>query len=220
MAVKRLLTWSTSGALVIAVAIVSAPPSGAQPVDLAPQDLSKVTRDGWSLDITITGEKVNSVPNLAAAVTSREAFVTLSATATATGGSAPITDSDFITGYQLGCQTDVSNGIQLGGAIGAGPSVGLGSPLANLGQSSANFGIAAGASGFAQGIIQPGVIAEVPMANMPLGANGVAMLDIENIHIKADACGGAVTIRSYAYLRTSTDAAHSQLAVYGDPITI
>ncbi len=30
------------------------------------------------------------------------------------------------------------------------------------------------------------------------------MLDLENIHIKADAYGGDVTIRSYAYLRVST----------------
>lgn len=46
------------------------------------------------------------------------------------------------------------------------------------------------------------------------------MLDIDNIHIKADACGGDVTIRSYAYLRISTAAAHSQFAVYGDPMKI
>jgi len=45
-------------------------------------------------------------------------------------------------------------------------------------------------------------------------------LDIDNIHIKADACGGDVTIRSYAYLRTSTTDAHSQFAIYGDPRTI
>ena len=57
-------------------------------------------------------------------------------------------------------------------------------------------------------------------ASRSLSSGGVAMLDIDNIHIKADACGGDVTVRSYAYLRVSTDAAHTQFAVYGDPIKI
>ena len=46
------------------------------------------------------------------------------------------------------------------------------------------------------------------------------MLDLENIHIKADACGGDVTIRSYAYLRVSTALTHTGFAVYGDPLKI
>jgi hypothetical protein len=63
------------------------------------------------------------------------------------------------------------------------------------------------------------VITELPLANMAL-SDGRAMLDIDNIHIKADACGGDVTIRSYAYLRISTGAAHSSFAIYGDPAKI
>jgi hypothetical protein len=55
---------------------------------------------------------------------------------------------------------------------------------------------------------------------MALSPGGIAMLDIDNIHIKADACGGDVTVRSYAYLRVSTDTAHTQFAIYGDPIKI
>ena len=46
------------------------------------------------------------------------------------------------------------------------------------------------------------------------------MLDLENIHIEADACGGDVTIRSYAYLRVSTALTHTECAVYGDPLEI
>jgi hypothetical protein len=69
------------------------------------------------------------VPNLAAATTSREGFVTLSATATAQGGESPITDSLFITGYQLGCQTDVSSGLGMGGAGAGGGNAGVGAPV-------------------------------------------------------------------------------------------
>jgi hypothetical protein len=68
-------------------------PAHAEPMDMAPQHYSKGTWDGWNLNISIEGERINSVPNLAAAANSREAFVTLSATATATGGTTPITDS-------------------------------------------------------------------------------------------------------------------------------
>jgi hypothetical protein len=189
--------------------IGTSPTAHAEPVEMAPQHYVKKTRDGWSLSIDIAGERVNSVPNLAAAANSREAFVTFSATAQAIGGGAPIADSVFIAGYQLGCQSDVSSGLGIGGA-GA------------FGGNASTMGVPAGAAGltgFVQTTIQPGVIVDVPMANMALN-DGSAMLDVDNIHIKADACGGDVTIRSYAYLRTSTAAAHSEFAVYGDPIKI
>ena len=77
-----------------------------------------------------------------------------------------------------------------------------------------------GVAGFMQTVLQPGVITDLPLTNMALNESNHAMLDVDNLHIKADACGGDVTIRSYAYLRTSTDAAHTQFAIYGDPIKI
>jgi len=195
--------------LMVLLAALAGAPAQAEPVDMATQQYSKTTRDGWHLTLSIDNERVNSVPNLAAAVNSREGFVTLSATATATGGSAPITDSLFIAGYQLGCQSDVSSGLGIGGIASANASVGV--------PSGVNVG--GGVTGFIQTVIQPGVITELPLANMAL-SDGRAMLDIDNIHIKADACGGDVTIRSYAYLRVSTAAAHSSFAIYGDPAKI
>lgn len=183
---------------------------------MRPLSYDKVSRDGWKLNIRVENEVVNSIPNLANAQNSREGFVT--ATATAVGGANPITDSIFILGYQLGCQSDVSAGLQYGVTGGGGPSgavgIGGGSPV------SASLGLDGGAAGFVQTVLQPGVIVDLPLSNMTLSPNGQAMIDIDNIHIKADACGGDVTIRSYAYLRISTDAAHTQFAIYGDPIKI
>lgn len=104
---------------------------------MPPQIFDKDTRDGWHLQIRIDNELINSVPNLAAAANSREGFVTASGTATASGGSSPITDSIFILGYQLGCQSDVSTGLQLGGTAGIAPigSVGVAAapPVSTLG---------------------------------------------------------------------------------------
>jgi hypothetical protein len=190
-------------------------PAHADVVPMAPQVYTKDTRDGWHLTIKIDNEQINSVPNLAAAVNSREGFVTASGTASATNGSSPITDSVFILGYQLGCQSDVSTGLQIGGTAGIAPTgsvgIGGGSPV------SASVGGAGGIAGFVQTVVQPGVIVDLPLANMALDDGGNAMLDVDNIHIKADACGGDVNIRSYAYLRISTAKAHTEFAIYGDP---
>jgi hypothetical protein len=155
---KRL--FAVHGVVTAAAAVIffGSPPALADPVDVAPQHYSKVIRDGWNLDILIQGERINSVPNLAAAVNSREAFVTVSATATATGGLVPITDSVFVVGYQLGCQTDVSSGLQIGGVGSIAPLASIGAPLANpVTGASANVGVGVGISGFVQTILQPGV---------------------------------------------------------------
>lgn len=191
---------------------IGAPAARADIVDMAPQVYDKVSRDGWHLQIKIDHESINSVPNLAAAVNSREGFVTASGTATATGGSSPITDSLFILGYQLGCQSDVSTGLQLGGTAGIAPTAAVGT--------SPGLGITGGVAGFVQTVVQPGVIVDLPLANMALNGTGQAMLDVDNLHIKADACGGDVTIRSYAYLRISTAQAHTEFAIYGNPSRI
>ncbi len=191
-------------------------PATAEPREMAPQSYSRTTRDGWQLQIRLENERVNAVPNLASATNSREAFITLSGTATATGGTNPITDSLFVIGYQLGCQSDVSSGLQLGGSAGIAPSVNLGvAPTPSIG-----IGGSAGVSGFVQTVVQPGVIVNLPMANMVLSHGGTGALDLDNVHVKADACGGDVTIRSFASLRASTETGHTEFAIYGDPIKI
>ena len=196
---------------VLLVAVGGPATAAAEPIAMAAKSYDKLTRDGWQLNILLDQESINSVHNLANAKESREGFVTLSGTATATGGDTQITDSLFVAGYQLGCQTDVSTGVQYGGSGGV-------SPIADIGL--LDLGVSAGLSGFVQTVLQPGVIVDLPLSNMALSEDGRAMIDIDNIHIKADACGGDVTIRSYGYLRISTDTAHTQFAIYGDPITI
>ncbi|WP_197518630.1 MspA family porin, partial [Mycobacterium sp. ACS1612] len=101
-----------------------------------------------------------------------------------------------------------------------GGNAGVGGEVINPVGASDNLGAAGGGAGFVQTTIQPGVIVEVPMSNMALSPDGRAMLDLDNIHIKADACGGDVTLRSYAYLRVATALTHTGLAVYGDPMKI
>lgn len=203
-----------AAAALLTTGLSAGPVANAEPVAMANQSHQKVSTDGWYLKIEIKDEMVNSVPNLAAAANSREGFVTATATATATGGANPITDSLLILGYQLGCQSDVSAGLNLGGTGG----LGIGGSFTP--GSVPTVGPSAGVGGFVQTIVQPGVIVDLPMTNMAISPSGDASLSIDNLHIKADACGGDVTVRSYAYLRVSTEAAHTSFAIYGDPIKI
>lgn len=58
-------------ALVTAICTFATAPAHADPVAMAPQTYTKVTRDGWTLVIRIDHETINSVPNLAEASNSR-----------------------------------------------------------------------------------------------------------------------------------------------------
>ncbi|UEA49098.1 MspA family porin [Mycobacteroides abscessus] len=212
----RCIRSACFAAVVVGVAVLQAPPVFAEPVTMQPEDLDQVTPDGWQIHLNSYNEVVNSIPNLANASNSREAFVNLYSSAAVTGGQGSILDSLFIMGYQLGCQSDVSSGLQLGGAVSGGVS-GTGS----LGSSNSIGGsVGGGATGYVQTDLEPGVIVDLPMSNMALNPAGRATLDITNLHVKVDACGGDVTIRSYAYLRISTTGAHSSYAIYGEPIKI
>ena len=200
--------------------------SGAAPADadlvatpMPPKTIDKVSRDGWQIEMRLERETVTRTPNLAGAPNSHEAFLTVTGVASASGGSSPISDSVLVIGYQLGCQQDVSAGLQFGGTGGAIPN---GDVTITPGAAAGNaltLGSAGGGAGFGQTVVQPGVIVDLPLSNMTLN-NGEAALDIDDLHIKADACGGDVTIRSYLYLRISTQVAHTQYAIYGDPIKI
>jgi MspA len=207
---KRL--FAVHGVVTAAAAVIffGSPPALADPVDMARQHYSKVTRDGWNLDISIQGERINSVPNLAAAVNSREAFVTFSATATATGGSVPITDSVFVAGYQLGCQTDVSSGLQIGG-VGSIRAAGINRSTPHQ-PGHRSFGERR--SGGRHQRIRPDypatrcAIVDLPMSNMALNNQGTAMLDVDNIHIKAEATDATQIIDRVRGMQTAHVPAH------------
>src|ERR1700753_1796035 len=84
-------------------------------IPIPPKAINKVSREGYAVEMRLERESVTRTPNLAAAPNSHEAFITISGVASATGGASPITDSVLISGYQLGCQNDVSAGLQFGG---------------------------------------------------------------------------------------------------------
>ena len=149
---------------------------------MPPKTIDKVSRDGWEIEMRLERETVTRTPNLAGAPNSHEAFLTVTGVASASGGSSPISDSVLVIGYQLGCQQDVSAGLQFGGTGGAIPN---GDVTITPGAAAGNaltLGSAGGGAGFGQTVVQPGVIVDLPLSNMTLN-NGEAALDIDDLHI-------------------------------------
>lgn len=205
-----------AAAMAISWAIATSATSWATPVEMAPQSSQRTTIDGWNLSVALSGEVINAVPNLAGAQNSREAFMTLSAQANIRGGgSNPVTAANFVAGYQVGCQIDVSQGLQIGGTGQLAGSVG-----ANIsGQPGVQIGGSGAIGGFVQTDLQPGVITTVAMGTMPVTA-GIGRLDMQDVHLKVDACGGPVTVRSYATFAVASAVQQTQLSVYGDPYVL
>ncbi|MBN7552360.1 MspA family porin, partial [Mycobacteroides abscessus subsp. abscessus] len=73
----RCIRSACFAAVVVGVAVLQAPPVFAEPVTMQPEDLDQVTPDGWHIHLNSYNEVVNSIPNLANASNSREAFVNL-----------------------------------------------------------------------------------------------------------------------------------------------
>lgn len=223
-AARRWRIWQEAGRRTVALAVLAVAVTAltgtrnaaAAPAELAPKSSQRTTFDGWTLTIALSGEVVNAVPNLAGAQNSREGFVTLSAQANVDGaGSNPVTSGNFVAGYQVGCQIDVSQGLQIGGTgqlIGSAGATVNPAPGVQLGGTGA-------IGGFMQTNLQPGVITAIPMGSMALTTR-VGHLDMQDVHLKIDACGGPVTIRSYASVAIATDASQTQLSVYGDPYVL
>ncbi|WP_228836960.1 MspA family porin [Nocardia brasiliensis] len=198
----------TLGALIWAAAGTSAADWGADKNRVVDNDA------GWQLSVTKTRETLDSYPNLAATMFTREGFVAVKATAEITGtGRQPVTAGALSLGYQIGCQVDVSNGLTLGMGFSVGPNASV-----TISQFPAvTLGASASVSPNISTTVKPGGITTVEFATKPL-AGARASIAVDQVQIKVDACLGPVSLRSYATARISTPEADDTVSVYGDPI--
>lgn len=112
-------TLHCAGVIATTLLIMADGVATAEPLPLAHISRSVVTRDGWQLTASLKEMTINSVANFAATGFTREAFVSGEADASIDGnGSFPINDGSLIIGVQIGCQTD----LRPGGEIGVGNS--------------------------------------------------------------------------------------------------
>lgn len=168
------------------------------------------TADGWRFTLTMTELRVDSVPNLATSPFTREGFVTAKVTATVDGaGDLPVNSGSIVLGVQLGCQVDVSEGLELG----VDPEV----DIFNFDSDSE--------TGFLEDPefdFWPGIDTKLHAGNIKvvgLGAKTMksktATISVRDAHVEVSDCSGPVTVRMFASATISTDASDDSLNAYG-----
>lgn len=199
-----------------------------------------VTADGWVVDLTLSNEIIDHIDNLAGASNSWQARVSLRSEVNITGGGAvAVQDGQLETGYFVGCRTDSSPGVELGGHLGAsltesasiseGAAVagGVGTvlpwaPLVAGAGAGAGVGATQGISstqaigGSIRVLLKPGGLAQVPIDRINLRDSGVVS-EFNNQNLEADGCGGQVKIQSYATVKIRTKKGNNTQTIYGDP---
>ncbi|MBL1079171.1 MspA family porin [Nocardia sp. 2] len=178
--------------------------------------VTKATVDGWVAEASLVNVLVNTVPNLAQSPWSREAFIDATAVGNISGsGSTGVKSGVLRTGLQLGCNTDVSSGLQTGssGSIGPNASVTVSA------QPGVTLGGNASISPQIQTTIKPGAITTIPLGERVLeGAVGAS--DLTGIQVNVDSCLGPVSVRVYTQFSISSHVADTTVTVYSDPTTI
>ncbi len=166
---------------------------------------SATTINGWRVTLSMTEARIDAVPNMANALLSKEGYLSGRFTLTVEGvGDHPVNTGELVAGAQLGCQVDLSEGLDLGldfdtdlfddsTILGLGPDIG--STLHSGGITTVGFGV------------------------KPLKAS-VATISILDAHVQVDQCGGAVTARLFASATVSTDTSDDALNVYGEVLPL
>jgi hypothetical protein len=203
------------GVVVLALLAVGSGVAAADPVPIADVTQSAVTDDGWHLSASLTKMTLNSVPNMAATAFTREGFISGEATANIDGnGRVPVNSGSVILGAQLGCQIDLSQGMNLGLDADVGIGLGFGvtpnsfspNPYADI-----NPNISVN--------LLPGKIDNLALGKKDLkGRTG--SITVHDAHVKVDGCGGPVSVRLFTYAQISTDDHDDSVNTYGDILNL
>jgi hypothetical protein len=198
-------------ALICTAISVGAHVAAADPVPVADVTQSADTDTGWHLTATLTNQTINSVPNMAATGFTREGFLSGKAIAKIDGdGKVPVMSGNVILAAQLGCQIDLSQGVNLsvGGDIGI--SVGFNpftpAPYADIYPSISVQ-------------LLPGKISTLVLGNKDLKGR-LGEITIHDAHVKVDGCGGPVAVRMIAFALISTDIGDDSVNTYGDILNL
>lgn len=196
----------------------------ASPVTLPDVTRTVPTPDGYQLSAALTNVTIESVPNMAATAFTREAFLTATATATIWGGTEPVTGGKLELWFMAGCQI----GMEVGGFLGLGSTVGISTVLNNLAGLAA---LTADLNPTSSVQLMPGRIAYELLSSKqidPVGAQSdinefgqtIIRIDVTAASFKADACGGPVTVRLGVTARMSTRKNESESNAYGDNVSV
>ncbi|MFT3660933.1 MAG: MspA family porin [Gordonia sp. (in: high G+C Gram-positive bacteria)] len=187
--------------------VVSAEPAKAD--SFADRTVSKTTADGWRVSVVKARERVRSVPPLNQSPWSREGFLSLRGEGRIAGTSTlPVNAGTVATGFQLGCNTDVTSGATVGVTGGPTAQMSISYPPAMVigGQLMPSISTT----------LRPGTIADVPFGSKQM-AGALAGIELDGVHVKVDGCLGPVAVRAYTRVAISTAANDTTVHVYGKP---
>ncbi|MGH3726799.1 MAG: MspA family porin [Mycobacterium sp.] len=234
LARRSCVTAIATSVMVAAGILIGAPDGVADPQGMPDQYQQFVTDDGWTVGLTLTNEVIDHIDNIAGASNSWQARVSYRAEATITGnGSAVIQDAQLETGYFVGCRTDSSSGVELGGDLGLtlsqqvfgqGYGGGYGQGSQSGGGGGGFGGVSGGGSlgaqehigGYMRVLLKPGGLAQLPMDRINF-RNMRAVSQVRNQNVEADGCGGQVKIQSFATFRIRTENGNDTQTIYGEP---
>lgn len=219
-------------AILVALSCMCGGVANAIPVPLPDVTVPVPTPDGYQIIATLTDMSINSVPNMAATTFSREAYLSGTAIATIAGaGSVPVKGGKLQLSLMLGCQIDLSNGGFLG----------LETPMSfntvtNFSSALTSFLANPYAGVTPQGSIalQPGTISYQKLNEKMIEPDDLAdirkdmaetgqtsiRISVHDAHIKADGCGGPVSVRLIATAQMSTKNSDDESNAYGAIVSI
>ncbi|MFD6197608.1 MspA family porin [Mycobacteriaceae bacterium NPDC060252] len=201
-------------AALASVASAATPLALADPQVMPDKEQQVVTATGWIVNVLTTNEIIDHIDNLAGASNSWQARVTLTSEARISGqGNSPIQDAQLETGYFVGCRTDSSPGVELGGGIG-GTAGGVGG--GGWGSAFGYGDVQGSLGGSIRVLLKPGGLTQIPLDRINFRERS-AISEITNVNIEADGCGGQVKIQSYATVKIRTDRGNNTQVIYGEP---
>ena len=208
--VRALLASAT-----VAAGLVGGPGTGEAEADrLVLPDVAQLsdTVDGWQFTLAMTELRVDAVPNLATSPFTKEGFVTAKVVATIEGaGDRSVDTGSLVLGVQLGCQVNVSEGLDLG----IDPEV----DIFDFDSDSGTSLIEDPVLDFWPGLdttLKPGTIKVIGLGAKTMKSKA-ATISVRDAHVQVSECGGPVTVRMFASARISTDSSDDSLNAYSAP---
>lgn len=199
----------SASAIALICALSTTATAHAQVSSTAPVSVTKVTQDGWQVTAVKGAERVRSVPPLNQSPWTREGFFTLTSSGVIAGkGKQKVTTATVKSGFEIGCNTDVSEGISPSDTIDLGGNLNGGSNLSYGGYGDNDTGVSIQ--------LKPGKITDVTLGTKKITA-GYANIHNDDVHVNIDGCLGPVALRPYTTVTVSTATNDDTINAYGRP---
>ncbi|WP_162958336.1 MspA family porin [Nocardia yunnanensis] len=185
---------------------------------LAPHERTTVAPTGMSVTVGTMDAAHRVVPPLNGMPTSREVYLDNTSYGRVAGGAGRIR-----TGYFVACAVDLDVKFDIHAKAGvdvtlnAGVSAGLDmvTPTASVNIEPA----IGGGIGIDLGIT-PGKIKDIPLGEKQLGPDSTGYLVNRDYQLRADGCGGPLTVQSYTIIEGTSPGADAADYIVGDPIQL